>query len=124
MDSSATGLSPPFTNSSSVGSAAQQVQQQQLQGQLPFEFPGGYSDSMFNAMAAGVDMSEGAGVGLGGGRLEERQLSGYDFQTMQSLEDITSLPEWFFPNMNGPPPVQDFDMSFFNTEDVINFAGN
>jgi hypothetical protein len=129
MDSSATGLSPSFTNNSSVDSAAQQVQQQQqqqqqLQGQLPFEFPGEYSDPMFNAMAAGVDMSSAAGVGLGGGMLEERRLSGYDFQTMQPLEDFTSLPEWFFPSMNGPPPVQDFDMSFFDTDNVINFAGS
>jgi hypothetical protein len=90
---------------------------------MPFEFPRGYSDPMFNAMAAGMDMSVSGGMGLGE-MLESRQLLGYDFQTMPPLEEFTSLPEWFFPSINGPPPVQDFDMSFFNADDVVNFSGS
>jgi hypothetical protein len=76
---------------------------------------------VFNAMAAGTDM--GVGVGVGGGMLEDQQLLPYDVQTMPPLEEFTSLPEWFFQSMNAPL-VQDFDMSFFNTDDVMNFSGS
>jgi hypothetical protein len=99
----------------------QQPQQpQQFQGQVPFVFPGNYDDPAFNAMAAGMDMSTGIGVGIGGSMLEDQQFFGYDPQTIPPLEEFTSLPEWFFPSVNGPP-VQDFEMSFFNTDDKINF---
>lgn len=68
-----------------------------------------------------MDMSAGVGVGAGGGMLEDQQFLGYDAQMpIPPLEEFTSLPEWFFPRMNGPP-VQEFDMSFFNTDDVMNF---
>lgn len=94
---------------------------QQLQEQVPYEFPGSYSDPIFNAMAAGMDI--GVGVGVGGGMLEDQQLLPFDVQTMPPIEEFTSLPERFFPSMNGPP-VQDFDINFFNTSDAINFSGS
>jgi hypothetical protein len=118
MDSSSS-LSPSNTNTSSSG-PAQQVQQ--FQGQMLYEFPENYSDPMFNAMAAGMDMSVSVSVSEGRGMLEDQQFPAYDVQTMPPLEELTTLPEWFFPSANGPP-VQDFDMGFFNTDDVINFSG-
>lgn len=75
---------------------------------------------MFNALAAGMDMN--AGMQVGGGMLEQQQPLPYDVQTIPLLEKFTSLSEWFLPSMNGPP-MQDFEMSFFNTDDVINFSG-
>jgi hypothetical protein len=119
MDSSS-GLGSQYTNNSSSGSVQQP---QRFQGEVPFEFPGNYDDTMFNAMAAGMDMSTGVGVGVGGGMLEDQQFLGFDAQMMPPLEEFTSLPEWFFPSMN-EPPVQDFDMGFYNTDDVVSFSGS
>jgi hypothetical protein len=119
MDSSS-GRGSQYTNNSSSGSVQQP---QRFQGEVPFEFPGSYNDPMFNAMAAGMEMSTGVGVGIGGGMLEDQQFLGFDAQMMPPLEEFTSLPEWFFPSMN-EPPVQDFDMSFYNTDDVVSFSGS
>jgi hypothetical protein len=53
----------------------------------------------------------------------KQQLLPYNVQTMPPLEEFTTSPEWFFPSMNGPP-VQDFEMSIFNTDDVMKISGS